>query len=132
MGNLMRDLGRELPLRLLGDATAASGMARRRGAGRVRHIEVGTLWLQQIITEKKMVLGRRPGKENEADLGTKHLAQRELWECLGRLGFVAMGGRSEKSLRASIAHVGLKLEAGASGATATAATAAAGARRLCG
>ncbi|CAK0798994.1 unnamed protein product, partial [Prorocentrum cordatum] len=105
MGNLMRDLGRELPLRLLGDATAASGMARRRGAGRVRHIEVGTLWLQQIITEKKMVLGRRPGKENEADLGTKHLAQRELWECLARLGFVAMGGRSEKSLRASIAHL---------------------------
>ena len=41
--NLSKDLGLKVDLWLAGDATAASGIAHRRGAGRVRHIEVGTL-----------------------------------------------------------------------------------------
>eukprot|EP00974_Lingulodinium_polyedra_P114544 11090083-Lingulodinium_polyedra.AAC.1 len=64
------DLGRALMPRLHGDATAASGIARRRGAGKIRHIEVKTLWLQRHITEKQIELARRPGTLNESDLGT--------------------------------------------------------------
>ena len=71
--NLSKDLGLKVDLRLAGDATAASGIAHRRGAGRARHIEVGTLWLQRLVVEKIITLSREPGKDNVADLGTKHV-----------------------------------------------------------
>eukprot|EP00973_Karenia_brevis_P060709 8442818-Karenia_brevis.AAC.1 len=67
------DSGRTLKSRLFGDATAANGIAKRRGAGKIRHIETKTIWLQRKLTEKELEICRRKGSENEAGLGTKHL-----------------------------------------------------------
>eukprot|EP00973_Karenia_brevis_P084755 11760498-Karenia_brevis.AAC.1 len=44
--NMATNFGRTLRGRLFGDATAASGVAKRRGAGKIMHIETQTLWLQ--------------------------------------------------------------------------------------
>ncbi|CAK0853831.1 unnamed protein product [Prorocentrum cordatum] len=99
--SLARDMGYELELCLAGDATdatAASGIAHRRGAGRVRHIETKTLWLQRHVTERRVILSKTLGKVNVADLGTKHLAQKELDEMLGLLGFLVAAGKSDLSL----------------------------------
>ena len=100
--NMAKDLGRVLQPRLHGDATAASGIAHRRGAGRVRHSEVRTLWLQRHITEKKIILHRRPGNLNESDIGTKYLPRPALDAILGRLGFHDREGRPALALRASL------------------------------
>ena len=43
--NLAADLGRYLQLTLKTDATAAIGIASRRGAGKIRHLATQTLWL---------------------------------------------------------------------------------------
>eukprot|EP00973_Karenia_brevis_P064993 9025141-Karenia_brevis.AAC.1 len=72
------DFGRTLKGRLFGDATAASGIAKRRGAGKIRPIETKTLWLQRKLTEKELEACRRKGSENEADLGTKHLDRKSI------------------------------------------------------
>ncbi|CAK0877935.1 unnamed protein product [Prorocentrum cordatum] len=96
--SLARDMGYELELRLAGDATAASGIAHRRGAGRIRHIETKTLWLQRHVTKRRVILSKTLGKVNVADLGTKHLAQKELDEMLGLLGFFVAAGKSDPSL----------------------------------
>ncbi|CAK0838302.1 unnamed protein product [Prorocentrum cordatum] len=96
--SLARDMGYELELCLAGDATAASGIAHRRGAGRIRHIETNTLWLQRHVTERRVILSKTLGKVNVADLGTKHLAQNELDEMLGLLGFFVAAGKSDLSL----------------------------------
>ena len=48
--NMAKDLGMTLELRFHGDATAASGIAHRCGAGRLRHIECSTHWLQRLVT----------------------------------------------------------------------------------
>ena len=45
--SLARDLGLALKVRLHIDAAAALGIIERRGVGRVRHLDVGTLWLQE-------------------------------------------------------------------------------------
>ena len=49
-----------------------------------------------------MKLLRRPGKLNEADIGTKYLSRPEIDAILKRLGFVTLSGRSPLSLRAAL------------------------------
>ena len=46
---LLGDLGVEVSITLLSDASAARGIASRRGLGKVCHIEVSRLWLQQHV-----------------------------------------------------------------------------------
>ena len=45
--SLGRDLGLEFKVRLHLDAAAALGILERRGVGKVRHLDVGSLWLQE-------------------------------------------------------------------------------------
>ena len=47
--SLARDLGIELKLNLHTDATAAIGICRRRGLGKVRHLAVADLWVQDKV-----------------------------------------------------------------------------------
>ena len=96
--SLARDMGYELELCLAGDATAASGIAHRRGAGRIRHIETKTLWLQRHVTERRILLSKTLGKVNVADLGTKHLTQKELDEMLELMGYYVATGQSGLAL----------------------------------
>ena len=46
---IARDLGIELNLTVLTDATAAIGICRRRGLGKVRHLATADLWMQDRI-----------------------------------------------------------------------------------
>ena len=100
--NLAKDMGRTLDLTLAGDATAAAGIAQRRGAGKIRHLEVGTLWLQRHVTEGRIKLVKQPGKENEADLGTKHLDAEDMHKCVTKMGFVFKEGQSTLALKAAL------------------------------
>ena len=87
------DYGRTLEARLTSDSTAASGIAHRRGAGKVRHIETKTLWLQRLITGRLIVLRKAKGTELSTDLGTKHVERKDLEKNLRLLGFVTrLGG----------------------------------------
>ena len=65
-----------LVLRL--DSTAAIGMVHRRGTGRVRHLDVRHLKLQEMIREGILNgVEKLPTEVNRADLGTKvHDAKR--------------------------------------------------------
>ena len=55
------------------DASAAIGIASRRGLGRVRHIEVAQLWIQEKVADGKLKLIKVPGQVNLADALTKHV-----------------------------------------------------------
>ena len=101
---LFKDLGVEMkkPAELRVDSTACLGMARRKGAGRVRHIHTPTLWLQQAVAAGQIVLAKEPGTTNPADLGTKPLPKARIWEIMGELGFVQLAGRSRLALRAAV------------------------------
>ena len=49
---LARELGFEVALTLHSDATAAIGIARRRGMGKIRHLDCIDLWIQEKIRSK--------------------------------------------------------------------------------
>ncbi len=46
---MLRDLGVDVRIRSRTDASAAKGIANRRGLGKIRHIEVHQLWLQEKV-----------------------------------------------------------------------------------
>ena len=69
---LSADLGLAFKVRLhIAAAAAAMGAIGRRGVGRVRHLAVGTLWLQQQPLRKVIQLRKVAGLENPSDLMIK-------------------------------------------------------------
>jgi len=64
-----------LPLSVHADSSAAIGICRRSGIGRVRHLAVGQLWVQDHLRRGTFRLFKVRGDENPADLCTKHLAR---------------------------------------------------------
>ncbi|CAK0881954.1 unnamed protein product, partial [Prorocentrum cordatum] len=71
--SLLEFMGFTVATTLLTDSSAARGIAKREGVGRVRSLEARVLWLQQAIKRKLMDLGTVGTDDNKADLGTKIL-----------------------------------------------------------
>ena len=70
---LAKDLGVEYDggIRLNTDASAAIGISNRVGSGKIRHIEVNQLQLQDKVRKKEMEVVKVPTDENLADALTK-------------------------------------------------------------
>jgi len=71
--SMIGDLGINLAIRVNTDASAARGIACRRGLGKVRHIQVNQLWVQDRVINGDIEIAKVNGKENIADILTKHV-----------------------------------------------------------
>ena len=69
----MRDMATQGEIKLVTDASAAKGIAARRGLGQVRHIETNQLWLQQKVHNGEIIVEKCSGNINIADSMTKHV-----------------------------------------------------------
>ena len=69
--SLMADMGWKLPSVVHSDATAAIGIARRKGLGKIRHLDVTDLWIQDKAKPKQVGLTKVLGTDNPADIFTK-------------------------------------------------------------
>ena len=92
--SLVRDLCIELDVVVLTDAAAAIGMVRRRGLGKVRHLDVTDLWLQEKVREGDIHVEKVAGTENPADALTKVLARPLLTKHLTCMGLFPEDGRA--------------------------------------
>ena len=70
---MLDDLGMKVKIRVKTDASAAKGIASRRGAGKVRHIEVSQLWVQDKVASGEVVLQTVGTFDNIADALTKYV-----------------------------------------------------------
>jgi hypothetical protein len=75
---MMCDLGINCKPRINTDASAAKGIASRRGLGKVRHIEVTQLWIQDKVLRGEIELKKVGTNDNLADALTKHVSGDEL------------------------------------------------------
>ena len=80
-------------VQLLSDASAAIGIASRRGSGKVRHIEVNQLWLQDKILSGNMELSKVSTGNNVADALTKHVEAEILVKHMRSVGMHIEEGR---------------------------------------
>ena len=99
------DFGIALKAIVMTDASAALGIAQGGGSGKLRHIDVQWLWIQEVHHEGKFRGNEIAGKENPADLMTKHLSSDELNKHIERLGYELRIDRSDKSFKINaVAH----------------------------
>ena len=75
---LAADLGIKLNGTMHTDASATLGIVQRQGLGKLRHIGVQYLWLQERVRDGSMSVKKVLGHDNPADLMTKHLAAQDI------------------------------------------------------
>ena len=75
------------------DATAAIGIARCRGLGKLRHLDCEDLWIQQQIRSKKVQHLKVLGTEDPADALTKYLDSKTLQAAIARMNMFLESGR---------------------------------------
>ena len=96
--SLMQDLGIELPVHVWTDSSAALGIATRSGLGKLRHLETHTLWVQEKVRTKAIIVRKVRGDVNPADLFTKHLPSKDKIHQLTKLfGCEYRSGRAESA-----------------------------------
>ena len=95
--SLAAGLGINLSLKVMTDATAAIGIARRRGLGKVRHLATADLWIQDRIRKKDFGLEKVPGCDNPSDIMTKNVSRDILLKHMSNLGLVYESGRAESA-----------------------------------
>ena len=96
--SMLRDFGVESEGVIYADSSAALAIAKRKGAGKMRHVNVNCLWIQERHNEKDLELRKVLGTENPADLMTKHLARQPLDKCMLQLNQHRTSGRASAGL----------------------------------
>ena len=90
---LLRDLGWTVRIRVHSDATAAIGICKRRGIGKIRHLAVTDLWIQDKVRSKQLELVKILGTENPADVLTKYVNRQLMTAAMAKMGLVPTEGR---------------------------------------
>ena len=93
--SFLRDLGYEFKVKIFTDASTGKSIASRRGLGKVRHLDVSQLWIQEKVKAGDIQLLKIKNVFNSADCLTKHLDYMTLCRCLEQLDMHFVAGRSE-------------------------------------
>ena len=93
MQSLLTDLGWKLKLRVHSDATAAIGICRRKGLGKIRHLATTDLWIQDKVRSRQIELLKVLGSENPADVLTKYVNRQTMQKALDAMGMHVLSGR---------------------------------------
>ena len=92
--SILRDLGLDLKIRVFSDATAAIGIAKRRGLGKIRHLATADLWIQEKVRSGHIELQKVLGSENPADIFTKYVTKDTMERALLKMSLHFKDGRS--------------------------------------
>jgi hypothetical protein len=84
------------------DSSAALAVVARKGNGKLRHVRVGCLWIQEKSNSGELHFKKVQGELNPSDAMTKHLTGPRILDLTRRLSQVPRTGR---------AHAGLSIDA---------------------
>ena len=77
------------------DSTAAMGICERKGVGRIRHLDVGMMWIQDMRADGGGTVKKVKGTENPADQLTKYLGKESVEKGVESLGMEFREGRAD-------------------------------------
>ncbi len=71
--HILEELGIETKVHAYTDAKSVIDLLCKRGPGRMRHLHVKQLYLQQEVREGRLIVHKVSSEENVADVLTKHM-----------------------------------------------------------
>ena len=74
-------------------------IADRKGSGKLRHINIGLLWVQEKTHREELVFAKVLGTENPADMMTENLVALKVAKFSSMLHQELRTGRSEEGLK---------------------------------
>ena len=84
---------------LFADASVALSIAKRQGAGKMRHINVKSLWLQEKAVQEFRSYNKVKGEDNPADGLTKHVRRELIDKCAKTECLMIRQDRADASLQ---------------------------------
>ena len=93
--SLAADMGWTLHPRVHSDATAAIGISKRRGLGKIRHLHTADLWVQEKVRAGAVTLLKILGTENPADAFTKYLDKSSMEKAVAAMNCDYRTGRAK-------------------------------------
>merc|ERR1712218_248472 len=103
----MEEWGIKCDLVVKSDAVATIGMVKRQGLGRIRHLAVADLWIQQKSKEGQVHYKKLEGSKNTSDILTKPVEGEVLMRHIGSLGLEFREGRHSLTPKYSGQETGL-------------------------
>ena len=96
---MIMDWGREISGVVFADSSAALVVAKRKCAGKLRHINVSSLWIQGRQDREDLELIKVLGTENPIDMLTKNLAREAVDRRMVYLSQERVSGRARSGLK---------------------------------
>ena len=93
---MYRDLGQDVQITVNTDASTAKAIATRRGLGKVRHMAVHLLWLQERVALNDVAIHKILGSHNPSDILTKHVSRDLLEKCMQFMSLHTEEGRARE------------------------------------
>ena len=98
--HMTEELGLTYSLRILGDSSANSGIVHRSGTGRIKHLSIRQLWLQEKVANGDLEFEKIPRAINSSDTQTHHWTREE-----GRVHFGNMHVESRRMFQTAPLHI---------------------------
>jgi hypothetical protein len=84
----LSEWGVQINLRLHADSSPLKGLLERRGTGKIKHLEMKQLWLQEKVRAGEIEFLKVPRKDNSSDALTHHWTRAEGADHFGRIGII--------------------------------------------
>ena len=88
-----------MKVKMYADSSAAIAIAKRKGAGKLRHINIGLLWIQEKTETEEIVVKKVKGVSNPADMMTKAINKDKLEKYMIMTKQKVEEGRAKEALR---------------------------------
>ena len=80
------------------DSSAAIAISQRRGSGKLRHINIGLLWIQEKTEQGEIVVKKVKGASNPSDMMTKNVNREKMDKYMQMLRQRHVAGRASEGL----------------------------------
>ena len=92
-------LGDNITVEVFVVSSAALAVTQKKGNGKMRHVKIGQLWVQETAEAEELMFRKIKGEESPTDLGTKHLTRKKIDDLVGRISLHEAEGRADQSLQ---------------------------------
>jgi hypothetical protein len=105
VGSLCSDWQSAIPVQCFCDSSAARGIAHRTGVGKMKHLQVRQLWVQEQVRLHRATVAWIPRAQNTADAFTHQCSEVVLAEHLQRVGAVVRSVSSLEPARGGVLSI---------------------------